>query len=65
MITPAMVLETIKVGFEFGIEALKFAQTPEGKQLIAKSIEDRAAWDAFWADTGAGLKKFFSGEILK
>ena len=30
-----------------------------------KSIEDRAAWDAFWAATGAGLKKFFSGEILK
>ena len=65
MITPAMVLETIKVGFEFGIEALKFAQTEEGKKVINKSIEDRAAWDAFWAATGAGLKKFFSGEILK
>ena len=65
MITPAMVLETIKVGFEFGIEALKFAQTEEGKKVINKSIEDRAACDAFWADTGAGLKKFFSGELLK
>jgi hypothetical protein len=63
--TPEMILATIKAGFEFGIELLKFLQTDEGKKLVNKSLEDRTAWDKFWTDVASGLRKLFSGELLK
>ena len=63
--TPEMVLATLKAGFEFGTEALRFAQTEQGKQLVAKSMADRAVWDKFWSDIAAGMKKLFSGEAFK
>lgn len=63
--TPEVIIATIKAGFEFGTELLKYLQTEEGKAFVKKSTEDRAAWDKFWVDAGAGLKGLISGEMFK
>lgn len=63
--TPTAILMTIQAGFMFGTELLKFLQTDEGKKLVNKSLEDRAAWDKFWGEVGTGIKQLFSGELFK
>ena len=62
--TPEAIMLTIRAGFEFGTELLRYLQTPEGQAVVRKSLEDRAAWDKFWQDVGDGLKKFFTGELF-
>lgn len=63
--TPVEILATIKAGFEFGTEALRFLQTDEGRKLINQSMQDRKAWDDFWANAGRGVKSLFTGELFK
>jgi|WetSurMetagenome_2_1015567.scaffolds.fasta_scaffold19622_6 hypothetical protein len=63
--TPEMILATIKSGFEFGSEFLKFLQTEQGKKVINQMLDDRTKWDAFWAKAPEVLKKFFTGEYFK
>jgi hypothetical protein len=60
-----MILATIKAGFEFGTEALRFLQTEQGKDLVERSLKDRAAMDKFWADVAAGAKAVIKGDIFK
>lgn len=60
----AEILATIRAGFEFGTELLKYLQTDEGKAFSKQALQDRASWDKFWADTGKDLKTFFSGGWL-
>ena len=59
MIDLTLLFGTIKSVFDFGLELLKFLQTPEGKQLNAQMLSDRAKWDSFWSNTGASLEGFF------
>lgn len=63
--TPELIFATIKAGFEFGIELLRFLQTDQGRKLVEQSMKDRAAWDSFWKDAGNGLKDFFSGKLFE
>lgn len=63
--TPSEILATIRVGFEFGTELLKWAQTEEGKAFAKQALADRAKWDSFWVDVGNGLTKFFKGDLFK
>jgi hypothetical protein len=62
--SPELVLSTIKAGFDFGTELLKFLQTDQGRDLVKQSLEDRAKWDAFWSQTGDGMRKFFTGQLF-
>jgi len=48
--SPETVCLTIRSVAEAIKAACEFAATEQGQKLIAKSIEDRAAWDKFWAD---------------
>jgi len=63
--TAVAILATIRVGFEFGIELLKYLQTDAGRKFAEQVIEDRAKWDSFWLDIGKGLEKVFSGALFK
>ena len=63
--TPEMILATIKAGFEFGTELVRYLQTEDGKAFVKKTTEDRAAWDKFWSEAGRGLKGLVSGEMFK
>ena len=62
--TPETILLTIRAGFEFGTELLRYLQTTEGQEFVRQSLNDRAAWDSFWGDAGKQLKRFFSGELF-
>jgi len=42
-------------------EVFAWLQTPEGRAVVRKSLEDRAAWDRFWADAARGIKTVFQG----
>lgn len=63
--TPELILATIKAGFDFGTELLKYLQTDQGRALVQQSMNDRASWDTFWQHIGGGLKQFFSGDLFK
>lgn len=63
--TPEAILLTIQSLANLGIEALKFAQTEEGRKLIEKSLADRLAWDKFWSDAGHGISRLFKGDLFK
>lgn len=62
---PTAILATIRAGFDFGTELLRYLQTPEGKAFTEQAIKDRAAWDKFWADAASGIKRLVSGELFK
>lgn len=49
----------IQAGFQFGIELLKYLQTPEGQKFAARVNENSVEWDAFWKNAGDGIKKLF------
>ena len=53
--TPEAILLTIRAGFEFGTELLRYLQTPEGQAVVKKSLEDSAAWEKFWQGVGDGM----------
>ena len=61
---PETIVLTVRAGFEFGTALLRFLETEEGRALVKKSLEDRAAWDQFWADVGGGVKSLFTGELF-
>jgi len=61
---PELIIGTIKAGFEFGIELLKFLQTPQGAAALEQATKDRAAWDKWWADREKDVKGMF-GAVLK
>lgn len=63
--TPALVLATIKSVADATTEALKFAQTAAGQRWIDEILADHQLWDKRLAEIGAGLKRFFSGELFK
>ena len=63
--TAAEILATIRLGFEFGIELLKYLQTDQGKKTVEQMLSDRTKWDAFWAGVPDVLKKLFTGEYFK
>lgn len=58
-------LATIKSGFDFGIELLRYLQTPQGQAFAKRVMDDRAAWDKAWSDAGKWLEKFFKGDLFK
>lgn len=60
-----LIIGTIRAGFECVTQLVKYLMTEDGKKLVAKSLEDRAAWDKFWSDLGGGLKKLISGDLFK
>lgn len=59
MITPALVLETIKAVALAAVELLKFYQTEQGKRVIDQMIADRQAWDAGWQTAQTNILAFF------
>lgn len=63
--TPELILATIKSGFEFASELLRFLQTDQGKKLVDQAMTDRQNWDTFWTHVGGGIKSFFSGQLFK
>jgi len=63
--TPETVLLTIKACAEALTATMTWLSTDQGKAVVAKSLEDRTAWDRFWAEAGGGIRKFFSGELFK
>jgi hypothetical protein len=63
--TPEAILLTIRAGFEFGTELLRYLQTDKGQEFAAQVLNDRAAWDKFWLDAGGGLKRLFTGDLFK
>jgi hypothetical protein len=63
--TVSEVLETIKAVANCITEGFKWAQTDDGKKTIAKWSEDRAAWDAFWANAASGIKSLFTGKLFQ
>lgn len=63
--TPELIIGTIRAGFEFGIELLRFLQTEQGRKFAEQTLKDRAAWDAFWSDTATGLQRLFNGDLFK
>ena len=60
-----LIIGAIRAGFEFGTQLIKYLMTEEGKKLVIKSLEDRAAWDKFWGDVAGWLEKFISGELFR
>lgn len=56
---------TIKAVADAVAEGFRWAQTPEGIEFTKQMRVDRAAWDKTWANFGAALKSFFSGELFK
>jgi len=62
---PTTILATIRAGFEFGTELLKYLQTETGREFAKQVLQDRAKWDSFWLDVGKGLEKVFSGAVFK
>ncbi len=62
---PLTILATIRAGFEFGTELLKYLQTEHGQKTVEKALETQENWDAFWGKVGAGIQKLFSGELFK
>ncbi len=62
---PLTILATIRAGFEFGTELLKYLQTEHGQKMVEKSLESRENWEEFWGRVGGGLQKFFSGELFQ
>lgn len=63
--TPETILQTVRAVAEAITEYLRWAQTEEGKKWTTQVMADRAAWDAFWKDAGAGIQSFFKGELFK
>ena len=63
--SPETILQTIRSVADCTTEIVRYLQTEEGKKLVNKSLEDRAAWDMFWKDVESGMKKLFSGELFK
>lgn len=62
---PNLILTTIKAGFDFGTELLKYLQTDQGKAFIKKMTEDAAAREKWWAEVCDWSTKFFKGDLLK
>jgi len=60
-----LIIGTIRAGFEFGTELIKFLLTEEGRKLVNQMLQDRKAWDKFWSDVGVGLKKLVTGELFR
>lgn len=52
-----MSLATLQKGFELGIALVNFWQTPVGQKHFQMMLDDRAQWDAFWANIGAPFAK--------
>lgn len=65
MIEATLILSTIRAGFEFGTQTLKYLQTETGREFAKQVLADRAKWDSFWLDIGKGLEKLFSGAVFK
>jgi hypothetical protein len=63
--TPVAILETIRAVAEAVAEYFRWLQTEQGKRFSDQVMSDRVAWDKFWIDAGIGLKRLFSGELLK
>lgn len=63
--TPVLVLATIKSVADAATEALKLAQTEAGQKWITEILADHQLWDKRFAEIGAALKRFFSGEAFK
>lgn len=60
-----LILGTIKAVAELGVEALKFIQTEQGKQIVTKMIEDRETWDKNVTALGNWVKALVRGELFK
>ena len=61
---PETVLLTIRACAEALTATMKWLSTDQGKQVIERSLQDRAAWDKFWADAGKGIQGLFSGKLI-
>ncbi len=60
---PETILQAITAVGNAATEGFKFAQTEEGQALLKQAREDRAAFDRFMREVGAGIVKFFTGKL--
>jgi hypothetical protein len=61
--TPETIVATIGAVAEAVAEGFKFAQTPQGQELVKRSIEDRAAFEKNVSAAGQWLQKLFTGKL--
>ncbi len=65
---PLVILATIRSGFEFGTQLLKFLQTTNGKRMVVKALDNadksEENWRAFWQRVGEIANKLFPATLL-
>ncbi len=69
IIVSAAILATLRAGFEFGIQLLKFLQSSNGKRMVAKALDEaeknEQSWNAFWRRVGEITARLFSSNPLE
>lgn len=60
MPTLSQIILALHAGAEALTETAKFFNSPAGQKLVEKALDDRAAWDKFWASAGATIERYFS-----
>jgi len=56
-VTPDQILATVQAVATAVGEIFRWLQTPEGREVVRQSLEDRQKWDRFWADVAAGVQR--------
>ncbi|HEU0142928.1 MAG TPA: hypothetical protein VFQ79_24625 [Bryobacteraceae bacterium] len=63
--TPSEVLAAITAVANAAAAAFTWMQTAEGRKVVNRALEDRAAWDAFWRRAGDAFIRFMKGEYFR
>ena len=61
--TPETIFVTVQALALAITEIFRWLQTPEGRDVVRKSLEDREAAERFLRDLGHGIKALLEGKL--